>query len=150
MNYKDALKYSMALCSSQERCRSDVAGKLRDRDLSEADIDKILSTLEKENFLNETRFATSFARDKLKFNKWGKLKIRYALSGKQITEEIMDQALSGIDEDFYAGILREELQKKRKSIKGSNAYDLKGRLFRFAQQRGFESGLIYSILDEII
>ena len=150
MDYKDALKYSMALCSSRERCRSEIAEKLRERDLSETDIGKILATLEKDKFLDEVRYAASFSRDKLKFNKWGKLKIRYALSGKLIPEAIIGQALAGIDEEYYAGILREELQKKRKTIKGSNAFDLKGRLFRFAQQRGFESGLIYSILDEII
>ena len=108
MDYKDALKYSMALCSSRECCRSDVAGKLRERDLPEPDITKILATLEKDNFLNETRYAASFARDKLKFNKWGKMKIRYALSGKQIPEEIIVQALEEIDEEYYAGILREE------------------------------------------
>ena len=55
-----------------------------------------------------------------------------------------------INEENYSNILREELMKKRKTIKGSNAFELRGKLFRFAHQRGFETGLIYSILDDII
>ncbi len=150
MNYKEALKYAMNLCSQQERCRSDVAEKLASHDLSGAEIDAILSSLVNEDFINESRYAGSFTRDKLRFNKWGKVKIRYMLQHKKLPESIIAEALDAVDEEVYRNVLREELLKKRRTIKGSNAAELRGKLFRFARQRGFESGLIYAVIDEIL
>jgi regulatory protein len=150
MNYNEALKYVMDLCSKQERCRSEIKEKLAAAGLSKAETGKILDTLARENFINESRYAGTFTRDKLRFNKWGKVKIRYMLEHKKIPEAIVSEALDGIDEEWYRGILREELLKKRRTTKGSNAFDLRGKLFRFAQQRGFETGLIYAVLDEIM
>ena len=140
----------MDLCASQERCRSEVAEKLSARKLAQEDIEKILNTLVQEKFIDESRFAGSFARDKLRLNKWGKVKIRYMLQHKHIPEEIVETALQEIDEGDYSSILKEELTKKRKTIKGGNAFDIRGKLFRFAQQRGFETGLIYQILNEVV
>ena len=150
MNNREALKYAMDLCSSRERCRSEVTEKLISHNISPGEIEKILETLEKENFIDEVRYAGTFTRDKLRFNKWGKIKIRHMLQGKKLPESIITGALEEIEGDDYTGILREELIKKRKSIKGSNAFDLRGKLFRFARQRGFEPDVIYPLLDEII
>ena len=149
MNYREALKYSMDLCSRQERCRSEIAEKLASR-LSDGEIKKILETLVKENFIDEARYAGTFARDKLRFNKWGKAKIRYMLERKDLPATTISGALDEIDEGLYRGILKEELLKKRKTTKGSNAFEVRGKLFRFARQRGFETGLIYKLLDEIL
>jgi regulatory protein len=148
MNYKEALKYAMDLCSRQERCRSEIADKLASR-LSDSEIHRILETLVKENFIDEARYAGTFARDKLRFNKWGKAKIRYMLESKNIPATTISSALDEIDEKLYREILKEELIKKRRTIKGGNAFDVRGKLFRFARQRGFETGLIYELLDEM-
>lgn len=150
MNYREAMKYSMDLCSRQEKCRSEVSEKLASFKLFPGDIEKVIKTLVEEGFVNETRYAGNFTRDKLRFNKWGKIKIRYMLKHKNIPETVIAEALDEIDKEYYLGILREELVKKRKTIKGSNAFDVRGKLFRFAQQRGFETGLIYGILDEVL
>ena len=150
VNYKEALKYSMDLCSRQECCRSEITEKLASRKLSPNETDKIILTLEKEKFIDEDRYAGTYTRDKLRLNKWGKVKIRHILRQKKIPEDIVERAMDAIDEEYYSGILREELLKKRKSIRGRNAFELRGRLFRFAQQKGFEAGLIYSMLDDIL
>ena len=150
MNYKEALKYSMDLCSKQERCRSEITEKLASRKLPSDDIDRILIALENEKFIDEARYASTFTRDKLRLNKWGKVKIRYMLQQKKIPEDIVSGSLDEIDDEYYSSILKEELLKKRKSIRGSNAFELRGKLFRFAQQKGFESGLIYSLLDDVL
>ena len=150
MKFDEALKYGMDLCARQERCRSEVLEKLEARKISPDNIEKILDSLVKEKFIDENRYANAFTRDKLKFNKWGKMKIRLMLHRKQIPEREIQHALSQIDEEFYRQILREELSKKRRTIKGGNAFDIRGKLFRFATQRGFEPGDIHSLLDEVI
>jgi regulatory protein len=150
MNYKEALRYAMDLCSRQERCRSEIAGKLEARNVSPGNREKILQVLTTENFINEQRFSEAFSRDKLKFNKWGKMKIRHMLKAKQIPESIIESALNQLDEEYYLGILEEEMRKKRSKIKGSNAFEIRGKLFRFASQRGFEPGDIHKLLDGVM
>jgi regulatory protein len=150
MSYKEALTYAMNLCSRQERCRSEVTGKLVSRGLSGTEIEAVLNALVKENYIDESRYAGSFVRDKIRFNKWGKVKIRYLLQQKKLPEPLIADALDAVDEEWYESILKEELLKKYRSIKGGKASDLRGKLYRFALQRGFESGRIYLILDEIL
>jgi regulatory protein len=147
MNLKEALKYGMDLCSKQERCRSEVHGKLQKAGLDESGIEKVLSELEKEGFINESRYAMMFAGDKLRLNKWGRIKIRYMLYQKKIPAEIIDRALNELNPDEYEEVLRGELEKKMKTIPSGNTRDMRNKLFRFASQRGFESGLILKILD---
>jgi regulatory protein len=150
MNFKEALKYSMDLCSRQERCRSEVMEKLAVHGLPEPDIEKVLRTLAAEKYIDESRYAGSYTRDKFRFNRWGKVRIRYMLEQKKIPGTLIESALDGIEEEEYRSVLKQELVKKRKTIKGVNAFDLRGKLFRFGRQRGFETGLIHSLLDEII
>lgn len=149
MNYKEALSYAMDLCSRQEKCNSEIREKLTKFNLPEPQIEKVLNVLKQEGFIDEARYAGMFVRDKLRFNHWGRVKIRYMLSGKQIPEEIINEAIQGIDEQDYREILIDELQKKRRQIKDANPYTARNKLARFGQQRGFESGLIFQVLDEM-
>jgi regulatory protein len=105
--------------------------------------------LKKEGFIDESRYAGMFVRDKLRLNRWGRIKIRYMLAAKQIPEGIISEAINGIDDQNYLEILREELVKKRRQIKDDHPYTVRNKLARFGQQRGFESGLIFQLLDEM-
>jgi len=149
MNYKEALSYAMDLCSRQEKCNSEIREKLTKFNLPEPQIEKVLNVLKQEGFIDEARYAGMFVRDKLRFNHWGRVKIRYMLSGKQIPEKIINEAIQGIDEQDYREILMDELKKKRRQIKDANPYTARNKLARFGQQRGFESGLIFQILNEM-
>jgi regulatory protein len=150
MNIKQAMIRAEALCSRQEKCRYDIREKLVKWDVSEGEIEKILAKLEAEKFIDESRYAEFFVRDKFRFNKWGKIKISFALKQKKIPEHIIQQALESIPEEEYLETLTEELQKKRKSVRGKNAWDIRNKLTRFAQQRGFEFDLIQTAIDSII
>lgn len=149
MNYQEALSYTMDLCSRQEKCSSEIREKLEKFKLQGAHIEKVLQTLKKERFIDESRYAGMFVRDKLRFNRWGRIKIRYMLLAKQIPEEIIRDAIDGIDNQNYLEILKEELLKKRHQIKDNNPFNVRNKLARFGQQRGFESGLIFQVLDEM-
>ncbi len=117
--------------------------------VQKAAVEKVLQTLKKEGFIDESRYAGMFVRDKLRINRWGKIKIQYMLSAKRIPDEIICEAMEGIDDQNYLEILKEELSKKQKSVKAENPFEVHNKLARFAQQRGFESGLIFQVLDEM-
>jgi regulatory protein len=150
MNNKEALIKIRSICSRQEQCRQDILVRLSKWDISESDSDKIMLILEKEGFVDHNRYATSFANDKLKFNKWGKVKIRWMLRQKDIPEDIIERALSLIDDDEYFNTLSGELKKKIKSLKSENEYNKKGKLVKFATQRGFEYEIISKVINKIL
>jgi regulatory protein len=147
MEYKVALQRAAALCSRQEQCSSHIMEKLKSWNVSETDTEQIIALLQKEKFLDDSRYATFFVRDKFRFNSWGKIKLTVMLRQKEIPKPIIEEALSQIDlKDYYQTCMR-LISVKSASLKESNQFKRKGKLFRFAAQRGFESDLIYRILN---
>jgi regulatory protein len=143
-----ALKKAMALCASREYCSEDIRIKLDSWGIKSQDADKIINKLIGENFINEKRYAEAFVKDKYHHNKWGKVKIASHLRMKRIAAEVIDAALATVDEDQYKQSIRDILSSHRKFIKAKNQYDLKGKLLRFGLSKGFESHILYDILNE--
>ena len=150
LNFRQALTRAMALCSKSERCQSEIVAKLRLWELSEDDIAKVLDYLIKEHFLDEERFVRFYVNDKLRFNKWGKIKLSHMLRQKSIPEPIIREALDQINDDQYKKILRDLLKTKIKSIKDAPDFERKGKLAVFAQSHGFEAELAFRIANELI
>ena len=150
INYRQALTKAMAMCSKSERCRFDVLSKLKLWELSEEEISKAIDYLINERFLNEERYVDFYVNDKLRFNKWGKIKLSFMLRQKQIPGELIRSALSRIDDDFYRKILSDLLKSKIKSVKGATDYERKGKLTVFAQSHGFEAELAFQLAGQMI
>jgi len=147
--FKTALNKAMALCAGREYCSDDIRSKLGSWGISSDDAGKILETLVKEKFLDDRRYAEAFVKDKYRQNKWGRIKITSMLRMKNIPGDIIDSALKAIDEDEYRQTVREIVMSHRSSIKAKNKYDLKGKLMRFGLSKGFESNLLYDLMDDI-
>jgi regulatory protein len=147
--YKTALSRAMALCSKREYCIDDIRIKIHLWGLDNHDSEKIISTLIKENFLNETRFCNIYVREKFRFNKWGKIKIASQLKLKKVPAEVIKTSLDYIDNQTYIETLKDILTEHRKHIKAKNQYDLKGKLMRYGLSKGFESSLLYDLLNEL-
>ena len=147
--YKTALTKAMNLCSQREMCASEIESKLESWGISGSDSGKIISLLLKENFINEERFACAFVRDKFKYNKWGKIKIAAHLRAKRISSAAISAGLGSIDNDLYISTLKSLIESHRRSVKAKNQYDLKAKLLRFGLSKGFESNLMYEILNII-
>lgn len=150
MNYRLALTKVMAWCSQSERCISEAKLKLKKFELSDNELDTALDYLVREKFLDDSRYVRFYVNDKLRFNKWGKIKIHYMLRQHQINELIINKALDEIDQDLYLKILNDLLILKMKSVKGASDYELIGKLANFALGHGFESDLAYRIANDLI
>jgi len=88
-------------------------------------------------------------KDKFRFNKWGKFKISYALKAKGLDKGIIDDALNTIDDGEYEELLASLLKTKLVGLKYEFEYEKQGKLFRFAQSRGFENNIIERVLRSI-
>ena len=151
MDKKQALNKAMALCARKEYSESDIRGKLKIWGIEENDTDWVVAELVKQKFIDDLRYTIAYVRDKVRFNQWGRIKIRYMLSAGKISHSIIDQAFDHIDEDSYADTLKLLLQKKSREMKReTNPYAKKQKLVKFAQGRGFEIDLVLRELQELM
>jgi regulatory protein len=146
--YQAALSRAMMLCSQREYCVDDIRSKLHLWGVGDNESDRVIKTLIKENFINEVRYAEAFVRDKFRHNKWGKVKIAAHLRTKQLPAEVIKSALDSIDDKLYSETMREIIFSHRRSVKAKNQYDLKGKLLRYGLSKGFESNLLYDLLND--
>jgi len=145
--YKTALKRAAALCSNQEQCTSHIREKLMSWNVTGADAERIIALLKKEKFLDDKRYATFYVRDKFRFNGWGKIKLSVMLRQNGIPEQVILEALEQLDPAIYYETCARLISEKSATIKDTNQFKRKGKLYRFALQRGFESDLIYRVLN---
>ncbi len=131
-------------CAYQERCVDDVKKKLSSWKLNEEAILDILFRLKKEGFIDEERYALSFAVGKLRNNKWGRNKIFYALNRKNIPELYIQIGLAEIEEEEYINTLKGILSAK--TVKASNEFERQQKMVRYAVQKGFQAELVWKVL----
>lgn len=137
-------------CSYQERSHQEVKEKLYGFGLYKVDVETLLSEMIEENYLNEERYAIAFAGGKFRIKKWGKVKIRYELKQKRISEYCTRLGLSSIDEDEYLKTLHSLFEQKRATLKSEkNIFVKKQKLRSFLMQRGFEPQLISGLLQKM-
>ncbi|MGN1245695.1 MAG: regulatory protein RecX [Muribaculaceae bacterium] len=145
-----ALYKAATLCSRSEQCAADIRTKLTAWGVMPSDADAIIQRLERENYLNEERYARAFVRDKFRFGGWGKIKIAYALRLKRIDEAVIGEALEEISDDDYREALLDALRSKLRSVKGREPMQQRAALYRFAASRGYDSDLISRAVSTLL
>lgn len=143
------LNKAATYASRCEHCESEVKEKLLAWGGSNEEVNEIIAYLIEERYIDNQRYANSYTRDKFRFNHWGKYKINMMLRSKDIESETIEEALGQIDEEEYLEKLQQILKEKLRSLKYSSEYEKKGKLFKFAQSRGFESSAISKVIDSI-
>lgn len=144
-----ALNRMANLCARREYCVFDIKSKLMRYELGHESIERIIEHLKKEKYIDELRFARSFINDKIRFNKWGRVKIDFVLRQKRIPQDIITEAfLDFSDEDLNAS-LNDVLNAKWKTIKGNSEQDKRTKLIRFALGRGFEMNHVLAYIEKL-
>ena len=137
------------LCSRREYCSSDILKKALtalegDREAAEQTLKKLVS----EKYVDDLRYAAAYAREKAMISGWGETKIRYMLSAKRISRDIITQALAEIDEDKADSRLQKLLENKARSLKDDPQIRLK--LLRFALGRGYQYDDVVPVIDSLM
>jgi regulatory protein len=136
-------------CAYQERAQQEVRDKLYELGMTKPEVEEILADLISENFLNEERFANSFAGGHFRIKSWGRLKINHALYQKKVSAYNIKMALKTIDEADYLAKLENLATKKWKSLKGERGLSRMAKTQAFLHQRGFEPALIQPIVQRL-
>ena len=145
-----ALQKIRQYCAYQERSHSEVKDKLYGYGLNRREVDEILSTLIEENYLNEERFAIQYAGGKFRMKQWGRVKIRYALRQKQVSEYCIKKALASIPETDYQRTLQKLFEEKLRSLRSEkNMFTRKWKIQDHLLQKGYESNLVSVLVARI-
>ncbi|WP_046743092.1 regulatory protein RecX [Kordia zhangzhouensis] len=137
-------------CVYQDRCHKEVIEKLQNMNMIPDAIDMIIAELIKDDFLNEERFAKSFARGKFRIKKWGKLRIVRELKQREISKYNIDIALQEIEDNAYLTTLDTLAKKRNDSIKEDNPYKRKKKIADYLFYRGWEPHLVYEKINELV
>lgn len=135
------------LCARSEHCEGELRRKLLLWGLSGADAEHIIESLRERRYVDDERFARAYVREKLRFSRWGRVKIRMGLMAKRVSSATIATAVAEeITEDEYEEILVSMLKMKMRSIEDVDSYEGRTRLFRFGVSRGFEPGLVSDVI----
>ncbi|GAB2475794.1 regulatory protein RecX [Algoriphagus taiwanensis] len=136
-------------CAYQERCAWEVRRKLFEKGIQEKDIEELLEFLTQEGYLDEERFARSFARGKFRLKKWGKNRIQQELRLRKISQASIRAALVEIDPEEYYDTLLTQTEKKWESTQEKDPFKKRFKVIQYLMSRGFEQDLIQEAIGSM-
>jgi regulatory protein len=148
---QQALPKLKQFCAYQERCHSEVKEKLYNYGVYQMDAEEIISKLVEDNYLNEERFAVHFAGGKFRIKQWGRVKIKYELKQKQVSEYCIKKALAVIDENEYLKTLDKLAGIKLLTLKHEkNIFIKRKKMQDHLRMKGYESELITDVIKQLL
>lgn len=146
---KEATQKIEHYCAYQERCHEEVEQKLRSMKMDSDEIDHIITQLINDNFLNEERFACSFARGKHRIKHWGKIRITNELKFRHINQTLINIALKEISPEEYYNTFDVLANRHWEAIRETNSLKKRKKFCDFMLRKGFESNLIYEKVRDL-
>lgn len=137
-------------CVYQDRCHQEVENKLKEFRLIPIAKEEILLHLMQHDFLNEERFAKSFARGKFRIKKYGKLRIVRELKLRNISEYNIKTALKEIDEEKYISTAYKLVERKSETLLEANLFKKKKKIVDHMLRKGYEYTLINEAIDTVL
>ncbi len=145
----EALARLQRYCVYQDRCHQDVRNKLLSLEVYGDTLEQVIAELIEENFLNEERFARSFARGKFRIKNWGRGRIIMELKARKISSYCVKKALEEIPEEDYLPALRRFMERKKKLLRDTDLHKRRNKLAQYALRRGWEPALVWPLIREL-
>ena len=144
-----ALKKAQSWCAYQDRCHEEARTKLLEWGQRGYDLEDIIASLIEERFLDEERFARSFARGKFRMKEWGRIKIRLALQQKRVGAYCLRAAMSEINDVEYRETIVSVYRKYLSLHPDTNTTEQHHKAVHYLLSRGFEYEVITETLADV-
>lgn len=148
MTREEAMLKMAGLCARSEQCAFDIARKLRAKGFPSDVTRSIIEELTERRFIDHRRFAVAFARDKVRFSAWGKMKIRAALMARRIPENLITEAFEEISPEDYEAAAMRSARSAAASLDLAEYAD-RVKLFRSMMSRGFEPDAVNKAIRKL-
>lgn len=149
LSESEAFNKLSALCATAEYCCADIRKKMANWELPDGCEERIIRRLTEERYIDESRYAKAFTRDKFRYNGWGTKRIERELSLKGIAGNLIEEAKAEIDDEENDDMLRKLIKSKQRTVKGKSEYEVKAKLMRYALSKGFTMDSIYRIIGDL-
>ncbi|MDF2613890.1 MAG: hypothetical protein K0S71_1676 [Clostridia bacterium] len=145
--------YCMRLLARQNYFEKALLEKLKQKEYSDEDITFALNKLKQYNYIDDTKLAEGFVKDKKKFAKKGPKYIAQALRMKGIDYETISKSLQdhySEEEEFEncMSAARKKIETYRK--KSDDDYVVRGKLYGYLSGRGFSMQVITKVLEKLL
>jgi regulatory protein len=112
-------------------------------------IDLIIVHLIDQNFLNEERFACSFARGKHRIKYWGNIRIVNELKFRNISSYNIKTALKEISEEEYYTNFHFIADRYWETMKENDSLKKRKKFCDYLLRKGFESNMVYEKVKDL-
>ena len=129
-------------CAYQERCQWEVRRKLYEKGIQRDDAEELICDMIGADFLNEERFARSFARGRFRLKHWGRTRITRELKLRQISPACIRMGLSEIDPEEYYDVLLNQVEKKWEKTAEKDPFKKRYKVISYLMAKGFEQDLV--------
>ncbi|TPG36269.1 regulatory protein RecX [Flavobacterium pectinovorum] len=146
---KEALLKLEHFCAYQERCHAEVVSKLYSLKMTSDEIEVVVVQLIESGFLNETRFACSFARGKHRIKQWGTIRITNELKARQISSTNITIALKEISSEEYDITFQQLSERCWENLREKDTLKKRKKFCDYMLRRGYESFLVYDRVKEL-
>ena len=136
-------------CAYQDRCHKEVEDKLKTLGANMGQKEEIVTYLISNKYIDEERFAKSFARGKHNYKFWGKNRIVNELKFRNISSRNIQTALKEIPEETYLENFHQLAEKHWHNITERKGLKKNKKFVDFLLRKGYETHLIYDKLREL-
>ncbi len=147
---EEALTSLMRQCARAEKSSGDAMRLMSRWGVTSEHRAGVLQQLIAEKFIDDRRFAEAFVREKLNLSGWGARKIASSLKVKGISDGIVSEVLSDLDRDSMEERLFAKIERKTRSVKYKDKYELKAKLLRHAAAQGYDYATASQVITELI
>lgn len=147
---EQALRSLMNLCARSEKCSADALRLMKGWGVADSDARRVLQRLVTERFIDDSRYAAAFVREKINLSGWGGYKITAALKRKGIDGAIIAEAMAESGDVDMTERLMELLERKVRTTKAKSGADLRAKLFRYAAGQGYDFSTAKRCVERIV
>ena len=147
---QQALQSLMRLCARSEKSTGDALRLMRTWGVPEAEQRGVLDRLIADRYIDNRRYAEAYTREKSRLAGWGERKIAIQLRLKGVERETISAVLAEVlQDDSMAERLQDKLEKKLRTVKAANDYELRGKLLRYALGLGYDYDMAAEAVDKV-
>ena len=150
LSVKEAQLKAANYCVYQERSQKEVRNKLYEYGLFRDEVEEVLTHLILDGFVNEERFAKSYAGGKFRIKKWGRNRIKLGLRDHDISDYCVQKGLQEIEEQDYLETLQQLIAKSIENSRENNLFKKRDKISRQLIYKGFEPELVWAQVKNLV
>ena len=148
--HSKAKEYTLGILSRRDHTVQELIIKGMKKGFNKDVLERVTHELQKNNYLDDQRFASNFIHDAIKFKKWSLNKIKFELRKKRVHKSIISELFDGFDEAIWKEQMYSLVRKNRAKFIRSDTTKRKKKMYDYLARKGYSSTLIWSEMNKLL